>query len=92
MLGIPTFEDKVAQRAVTMVLEAIYEQDFLPCSYGFRPHWFARQVVRIWRKWLSRRHRRGAVPWARLNEILARHPLPPARILHGFAAASEPLS
>jgi RNA-directed DNA polymerase len=36
-LGIPTFEDKVAQRAVTMVLEAIYEQDFLPCSYGFRP-------------------------------------------------------
>ena len=37
MLGIPTFEDKVAQRAVTMVLEAIYEQEFLPCSYGFRP-------------------------------------------------------
>ena len=37
MLGIPTFEDKVAQRAVTMVLEEIYEQDFLSCSYGFRP-------------------------------------------------------
>lgn len=36
-LGIPTFEDKVLQRAVTMVLEAIYEQDFLDCSYGFRP-------------------------------------------------------
>src|SRR5260370_15278340 len=36
MLGIPTFEDKVAQRAVTMVLEEIYEQDFLSCSYGFR--------------------------------------------------------
>ena len=34
-LGIPTFEDKVAQR-VTMLLEPIYEQDFLPCSYGFR--------------------------------------------------------
>ena len=37
MLGIPTFEDKVAQRAVTMVLEEIYEQDFRSCSYGFRP-------------------------------------------------------
>ena len=37
VLGIPTFEDKVLQRAVTMVLEAIYEQDFLCCSYGFRP-------------------------------------------------------
>jgi RNA-directed DNA polymerase len=36
-LGIPTFEDKVLQRAVTMVLEAVYEQDFLPASYGYRP-------------------------------------------------------
>ena len=36
-LGLPTFEDKVAQRAIVMVLEAIYEQDFLNCSYGFRP-------------------------------------------------------
>ena len=35
-LGIPAFEDKVLQRAVTMVLEQIYEEDFLPCSYGFR--------------------------------------------------------
>jgi len=44
-LGIPTFEDKVAQRAVTMVLEAIYEQDFLPCSYGFRPGRSAHQAL-----------------------------------------------
>jgi len=36
-IGIPTFEDKVLQRAVAMVMEAIYEQDFLDCSYGFRP-------------------------------------------------------
>jgi group II intron reverse transcriptase/maturase len=36
-LGIPTFEDKVAQRVIVMLLEPIYEQDFLPCSYGFRP-------------------------------------------------------
>ena len=36
-LGIPTFEDKVAQRAIAMVLEAVYEQDFRSCSYGFRP-------------------------------------------------------
>ena len=35
-LGIPTFEDKVLQTAVTMILEAVYEQDFLPCSRGFR--------------------------------------------------------
>jgi group II intron reverse transcriptase/maturase len=36
-IGIPTYEDKVLQRAVVMVLEAVYEQDFLPSSYGFRP-------------------------------------------------------
>lgn len=36
-IGIPTFEDKVLQRAVAMALEAVYEQDFLDCSYGFRP-------------------------------------------------------
>lgn len=36
-LGIPTFEDKVAQRAIVLLLEPIYESDFLSCSYGFRP-------------------------------------------------------
>jgi RNA-directed DNA polymerase len=36
-IGLPTFEDKVLQRAVAMVVEAIYEQDFHPNSYGFRP-------------------------------------------------------
>jgi group II intron reverse transcriptase/maturase len=36
-IGIPTFGDKVAQRAVAMLVEAIYEQDFVPDSYGFRP-------------------------------------------------------
>ena len=44
-IGIPTFEDKVLQRAVTMVLEAIYEQDFLDCSYGFRPGRSAHQAL-----------------------------------------------
>lgn len=36
-LGIPTFEDKVLQRAVVMLLEPVYEQDFMDCSFGFRP-------------------------------------------------------
>jgi group II intron reverse transcriptase/maturase len=45
-LGIPSFEDKVAQRAVAMVLEAVYEQDFLSCSYGFRPGRSAHQALR----------------------------------------------
>jgi RNA-directed DNA polymerase len=44
-IGIPTFEDKVLQRAVLMVLEAVYEQDFLSCSYGFRPGRSAHQAL-----------------------------------------------
>jgi len=36
-IGIPTFEDKVLQRAVVMALGEVYEQEFLDCSYGFRP-------------------------------------------------------
>ncbi|MBI5517688.1 MAG: transcription elongation factor GreAB [Deltaproteobacteria bacterium] len=45
-LGIPTFEDKVLQSAVMMLLEAIYEQDFLDCSYGFRPGRSAHQALK----------------------------------------------
>ena len=44
-IGIPAFEDKVLQRAVAMVLEAVYEQDFLDCSYGFRPGRSAHQAL-----------------------------------------------
>jgi hypothetical protein len=40
-----TFEDKLLQRAVTLVLEAVYEQDFLDCSYGFRPGRSAHQLL-----------------------------------------------
>jgi group II intron reverse transcriptase/maturase len=36
-LGIPTVRDRVAQMAAKIVLEPIFEADFLPCSYGFRP-------------------------------------------------------
>ncbi len=44
-IGIPTFEDKLLQRAVAMILEAVYEQDFLDCSYGFRPGRSAHQAL-----------------------------------------------
>jgi len=44
-IGIPTLEDKILQRAVVMLLEPIYEQDFLDCSYGFRPGRSAHQAL-----------------------------------------------
>jgi RNA-directed DNA polymerase len=44
-LGIPAIEDKLLQTAVSQILQAIYEQDFLPCSYGYRPDVGARDAV-----------------------------------------------
>jgi hypothetical protein len=55
-IGIPTFEDKVLQRAVLMVLEAVYEQDFYDFSYGFRPNRSA--------------HKTLDSLWSRLMEVL----------------------
>jgi group II intron reverse transcriptase/maturase len=46
-IGITTFEDKVLQRAVVMVLEAIYEVDFVDCSYGFRRGRSAHQALDV---------------------------------------------
>ena len=71
-IGIPTFEDKVLQRAVAMVLEAIYEQDFLTCSYGFRPGRSAHQALdSLWNRlmemeggWvLELTSRTSSTPW-----------------------------
>jgi RNA-directed DNA polymerase len=48
-IGIPTIEDKLLQRAVAMILEPIYEQDFHPGSYGFRPGRSAHQALGVLR-------------------------------------------
>lgn len=44
-LGIPAVEDKLVQATATRILSAIYEQDFLDCSFGYRPGRGARQAV-----------------------------------------------
>jgi len=51
-LGVPTLEDKVLQRAVVMLLEPIYEQDFLDCSHGFRCGRSAHQALDSFRNQL----------------------------------------
>src|SRR5947199_1877768 len=48
-LGIPTVRDRVAQMAATLVLEPIFEADFHPCSYGFRPKRRATQALELLR-------------------------------------------
>jgi RNA-directed DNA polymerase len=58
-IGISAFEDKLVQDAVREVLEAVYEQDFLACSYGFRPGRSAHDAIRT----LDRIVHQGKVQW-----------------------------
>jgi len=45
-LGIPALESKIVERGITWILESIYEQDFLNCSYGFRPKRNSHQALK----------------------------------------------
>ena len=49
-LGIPTVRDRVVQMAAKLVLEPIFEADFLPCSYGFRPRRSATMALEVLRE------------------------------------------
>src|ERR1700730_4463506 len=82
-LGIPSFEDKVAQRAIVMLLEPIYEHDFHDCSYGFRPGRSAHEALRsVWKGIMYRggqwvldvdvRKYFDSIDQAKLRELLAR--------------------
>jgi group II intron reverse transcriptase/maturase len=66
-IGISAFEDKLVQDAVREMLEAIYEQDFLDCSYGFRPGRRAHDAVRT----LDQIVHRGEVSWILEADIVS---------------------
>jgi reverse transcriptase-like protein len=74
-LGIPTFEDKVLQRAVAMVLEAVYEQEFYDSSYGFRPGRSTHQALDVLHReaskmaggWGFRRTLKRISQWCKAN-------------------------
>ena len=70
-LGIPTVRDRVAQMAATLVLEPIFEADFHPCSYGFRPKRNATQALEtLAQAWRARRQSR---PRRRHSRLLRQH-------------------
>ena len=64
-IGISTIEDKVVQTALALVLEAIYEQDFFDCSYGFRPGRGAHDALRA----LDAAAVRGETQWVLETDI-----------------------
>jgi len=45
-LGLPAIEDKIVQKGIARILEAIYETDFMNCSYGFRPKRSCHQALK----------------------------------------------
>src|SRR5258708_39444339 len=57
-IGMAVIEEKVIQRAFVMLLEPIYEQDFKPFSYGFRPERSAHMALEwLWRQIMSQNTR-----------------------------------
>ena len=66
-IGIAAFEDKLVQDVIREVLEAIYEQDFLDCSHGFRPKRSAHDAIRT----LDRIVHRGEVSWILEADVLS---------------------
>jgi group II intron reverse transcriptase/maturase len=66
-IGVSTVEDKIVQDAVREVLETIYEQGFLNCSYGFRPKRSAHDALRA----LNRVVFRGEVNWILEADIVS---------------------
>ena len=86
-IGIPTFEDKVLQRAVAMALEAVYEQDFSDCSYGFRPGRSAHGALEVlWKGLMGQRN--GAT----LHNLKRCHPSQLHNLSCGAAIASNEIS
>jgi RNA-directed DNA polymerase len=54
-LGIPEYEDKIVQRAITKILNAIYENDFLDCSFGFRPNRSCHDALKILNHYIEKK-------------------------------------
>ena len=55
-LGLPALEDKIVQKGISRILEAIYEADFLNCSYGFRPKRTCHQALNVVDKVVMRKY------------------------------------
>jgi group II intron reverse transcriptase/maturase len=54
-LGIPEHEDKIVQKGITKILNTIYENDFLDCSFGFRPNRSCHDALKILNFYIEKR-------------------------------------
>lgn len=82
-LGIPTVKDRIVQTAVKRVIEPIFEKEFLPMSYGFRPGRGCKDALREVEEWLKKGHTHvvdadlqsyfDSIPHARLQARIEEH-------------------
>lgn len=82
-LGIPTVKDRIVQAAVKRVIEPIFEKEFLPTSYGFRPGRGCKDALREVDEWLKKGYTHvvdadlksyfDSIPHARLKERIEEH-------------------
>jgi group II intron reverse transcriptase/maturase len=54
-LGIPEYEDKIVQKGITKILNTIYENDFLDCSFGFRPNRNCHDALKLLNHYIEKR-------------------------------------
>ena len=54
-MGIPEHEDKIVQKGITKILNAIYENDFLDCSFGFRPNRNCHDALKILNHYIEKK-------------------------------------
>lgn len=73
-LGISAFEEKVAQRAIVLLLEPIYEQEFKDCSFGFRPEKSPHQALQQLRTDIMERDGRWACPEGHISKSVKVRP------------------
>ena len=73
-LGISALENKIVERGITWILERIYEQDFLNCSYGFH-----KATLKMVRKWLNRRSQKRSYTWQEYRQMLQEFHVPQPR-------------
>lgn len=69
-LGLPAYEDKLVQAFRAKILNVIYEQEFLDCSFGFRPQRSCHDALKV----------KKSFNWRRFSLFLNKYPLPKAKI------------
>ncbi len=82
-IGITALEDKIVQKVVGKLLDAVYDRN------GVRGNYKVLEVVyesteKAWRFWLTRRSRKGGISWSKFEKLRTSFPFPNPKIIHNI--------